>query len=134
MLFELLVPSAQVGAIIGEGGAIIQSIRADSGCQIGIADQLVIGGPRVVSLTGTSPQVHTALKAVLRQLALDGGDAIIVQALVPEERVGAVIGRAGEVINSLRASSRAEIEVIFGLLVCVSSAAGGTPAWRQRRS
>uniref|UniRef100_A0A0C9S6Z6 TSA: Wollemia nobilis Ref_Wollemi_Transcript_10183_3113 transcribed RNA sequence n=1 Tax=Wollemia nobilis TaxID=56998 RepID=A0A0C9S6Z6_9CONI len=70
---RLLVPTNQVGCILGKGGKIIQQIRTESGAQIRILsrDQLpacALSTDEVVQIMGDVPSVKKALLAVSDRL------------------------------------------------------------------
>ncbi|ERN14218.1 RNA-binding KH domain-containing protein RCF3 isoform X1 [Amborella trichopoda] len=73
IVFRFLVPSVQVGCILGKGGNVIKQISAESGAQIRILhnDKLPAcawSSEEVVQITGGLDSVRKALQAVSQQL------------------------------------------------------------------
>ncbi|KAH9301163.1 hypothetical protein KI387_012746 [Taxus chinensis] len=73
VIARLLVPTNQVGCVLGKGGKIIQQIRTESGAQIRILsrEQLpacALPTDEVVQITGDVPSVKKALLAVSDRL------------------------------------------------------------------
>ncbi|RVW52107.1 hypothetical protein CK203_095090 [Vitis vinifera] len=59
-IVQFLVPSDQIGCVIGKGGQIIQSIRSESGAQIRILkdDHLpsrVLSSDKLIQISGEPP-------------------------------------------------------------------------------
>ncbi|KAJ6834700.1 RNA-binding KH domain-containing protein RCF3-like isoform X1 [Iris pallida] len=70
---RLLVPSDQIGSIIGKGGEIIQGIRSDTGAQIRILKNehlpaCAISSDELLQITGEAPVVKKALSTVSSRL------------------------------------------------------------------
>jgi len=65
----LLVANGQVGCIIGKAGAQIRETRALSGANVKVSEKLLEQSTeKTVTIEGTSPQVHTAVSVICRQL------------------------------------------------------------------
>ncbi|KAJ3673803.1 hypothetical protein LUZ60_005795 [Juncus effusus] len=70
---RLLVPSDQIGCVIGKGGTIIQGIRIDTGAQIRIMKDnhlpaCALPGDELLQIVGDAPTVNKALTAVASRL------------------------------------------------------------------
>uniref|UniRef100_A0A1D1YND2 KH domain-containing protein At4g18375 n=2 Tax=Anthurium amnicola TaxID=1678845 RepID=A0A1D1YND2_9ARAE len=69
---RLLVPSDQIGCIIGKGGQIIQGIRSDTGAQIRILKNDIppcaISGDELLQITGDASVVRSALFQISNRL------------------------------------------------------------------
>ncbi|XP_074583221.1 RNA-binding KH domain-containing protein RCF3-like isoform X2 [Curcuma longa] len=70
---RLLVPSDQIGSIIGKGGQIIQGIRSDTGAQVRILknDRLpacAVSGDELLQISGEASVVKKALRQVSSRL------------------------------------------------------------------
>lgn len=65
---KIAIPTVCAGCIIGKGGSVIRDLRAQSQCNISIADpEQNSPNERVVTLTGTSQGIQTAIY-LIRQL------------------------------------------------------------------
>ncbi|KAL8475717.1 hypothetical protein ACS0TY_028393 [Phlomoides rotata] len=70
---RLLVPSDQIGCIIGKGGQIVQNIRSETGAQVRIVkdDHLPACASRsdeLIQISGDAPVVHKALYQIASRL------------------------------------------------------------------
>lgn len=65
---KIAIPTVCAGCVIGKGGSVIRDLRAQSQCNISIADpEQNSPNERVVTLTGTSQGIQTAIY-LIRQL------------------------------------------------------------------
>lgn len=84
----VVVPPFQIGAVIGKGGANIQAVRDNSGCQVKV-DQ-VKGTPpdtdRAVLLGGAPERVSVALRMVARTLFEQGKVPSVIEDTYPKRR------------------------------------------------
>jgi len=117
-----IIPQAQVGGLVGKGGAVISEVRQLSQSQIKINDACEPGtSVRKVVLSGTATQVQYALNMIHARLAVPvvpmpaEADAIgaprELEELVPAAVAGQLIGKGGVVINELRRMSGATIRI-----------------------
>ena len=73
VIVQLLVPSDQIGRVIGKGGQIIQSIRSESGAQVRILkdDHLpsrVLSSDKLIQISGEPSLVMKALYQIASRL------------------------------------------------------------------
>ncbi|KAJ6815833.1 far upstream element-binding protein 2-like [Iris pallida] len=128
------IPNGRVGVIIGKGGETIKYLQQQSGgCKIQVtrdADADPYSQTRTVELTGTAEQISKAEKLISDVLAEAeaGGSATSTGTVrkfvspqvggeqftmkVPNNRVGLIIGKGGETIKNMQASSGARIQII----------------------
>lgn len=133
--FRILLPSRDIGAIIGRKGVTINSIREDSEAKIKISSSDSDNGTyyREVVLTGSIKQVVAASHLIASRLeenTAEEGEDVRLEVLFPNSITGAVIGRSGETIKELRSKTNTQIlishEVLFGSTdrsICVSGTA-----------
>ncbi|KAD4384851.1 hypothetical protein R6Q59_010998 [Mikania micrantha] len=124
------IPNGRVGVIIGKGGETIKYLQLQSGAKIQVTRDMDADPhslTRAVEITGTSEAIAKAeqlIKEVLAE-AESGGSGIVSRRLpgqqggteqfvmqVPNNKVGLIIGKGGETIKSMQASSGARIQVI----------------------
>lgn len=124
----MMVPSHQIGSVIGRGGSVIKELIAKSGCRIQIEQKETMmpgATQRSVTITGTGSQVQHAQQMISQQLAqetartaggrppMGGGGAgdttKIIQ--VPIAAIGGIIGRGGSLIKQLIQESGARIQI-----------------------
>ncbi|KAE9586227.1 putative K domain-containing protein [Lupinus albus] len=123
------IPNGRVGAIIGKGGETIKYLQLQSGAKIQItrdSDADPNSPTRMVELMGTPDAVAAAEKLINEVLAEAeaGGSGVVTRRLtgqagsdeyvskIPNNKVGLVIGKGGETIKNMQASSGARIQVI----------------------
>jgi len=119
---DIRIPNDKVGLVIGRGGETIKSLQADTGARIQIAKEPRPGSPnRMVTLSGSEEQIRVAEKEVFgliesRQRHQGGGggnrgDTTQKKILIPQDKVGLLIGKGGETIRNLQANTGCRIQV-----------------------
>ena len=113
------LPAEQIGVIIGKCGAVIKELERVSACQIWVDPRTNIPGlpTRTLNLQGIPTRVLAAKRMILDRMALHESsrfsvlaDGTVRDAInIPEEWVGAVIGKGGSVIKSIMQASGARI-------------------------
>ncbi|CAM8960571.1 unnamed protein product [Rhodiola kirilowii] len=123
------IPNGRVGVIIGKGGETIKYLQLQSGAKIQITRDAEADRncpTRPVELSGTAEQVAKAeqlINDVLNE-AESGGSGTVSRRftgqsggeefslMVPNSKVGLVIGKGGETIKNMQARTGARIQVI----------------------
>ncbi|KAK9072064.1 hypothetical protein SSX86_008496 [Deinandra increscens subsp. villosa] len=127
---KIEIPNGRVGVIIGKGGETIKYLQLQSGAKIQITRDMDADPnslTRAVEISGSSESIAQAeqlIKDVLAE-AESGGSGIVSRRLpgqqggaeqfvmqVANNKVGLIIGKGGETIKSMQASSGARIQVI----------------------
>ncbi|XP_076957767.1 uncharacterized protein LOC143633332 isoform X3 [Bidens hawaiensis] len=126
---KIEIPNGRVGVIIGKGGETIKYFQLQSGAKIQITRDMEADPhslTRSVEITGQADAIAKAeqlIKDVLAE-AESGGSGIVSRWLpgqqggeqfvmkVANNKVGLIIGKGGETIKSMQASSGARIQVI----------------------
>nr|VDD42397.1 unnamed protein product [Brassica oleracea] len=97
---RMLVPSDQIGCVIGNGGQVIQNLRNDDQC----------------SDSYQSPTVNAAIRLQERcseKVGKDTNDSTIsTRLLVSSSNIGCLIGKGGAVISEMRSVTRANIRIL----------------------
>lgn len=121
-----LVESRFGGGMIGRGGAVIKSLRENSGALVDISNSVQGALFRIMSIKGAHKAVAEAVTLIgvrIGELAqrdreekMQGRrDSVsvpnVVVLLVPTEIVGALLGRQGRVINMIREKSEAFLKL-----------------------
>ncbi|RYR55565.1 hypothetical protein Ahy_A06g030758 isoform C [Arachis hypogaea] len=123
------IPNGRVGVIIGKGGETIKYLQLQSGAKIQVTRDMDADPnlpTRTVELTGTSEAIATAEKLINEVLAEaeSGGSGIVARRVagqagsdefvmkIPNNKVGLIIGKGGETIKNMQASTGARIQVI----------------------
>ncbi|CAA7393053.1 unnamed protein product [Spirodela intermedia] len=130
VIFRMIVPSKQIGRVIGKEGCRIRQIREETGATIKIADPIVPHEERVIIISsavdeGKISNAEAALnyiaKAILKDNE-DGGEAVIVgtghvavnaiRLLIAGSQAGCLIGVSGQTIEQIRNSSGAAVTIL----------------------
>ncbi|XP_071731301.1 KH domain-containing protein At4g18375-like isoform X2 [Rutidosis leptorrhynchoides] len=134
-VYRLLCPSRKIGSVIGKGGGIIKSLREETGAKITVAEIVPGSEERVITVNSPSAmlplqnnhdmELYCAAQDALLRIHdrivaedLIGGTEnsddieVIARMLVPNNTVGCVIGKKGDVITRLRSETGAGIRVL----------------------
>ncbi|XP_068647219.1 uncharacterized protein [Aristolochia californica] len=125
------IPNGRVGVIIGKGGETIKYLQLQSGAKIQVTRDMDAdpnSPTRLVELMGTPEQISKAEQLINDVLAEaeSGGSGIVAARRfgsgqmgseqfimkVPNNKVGLIIGKGGETIKNMQASSGARIQLI----------------------
>ncbi|KAH1252599.1 Far upstream element-binding protein 2 [Glycine max] len=122
--------NGRVGVIVGKGGETIKYLQLQSGAKIQITRDIDAdpnSSTRMVELMGTPDAIASAEKLINEVLAEaeSGGSGIVTRRLtgqagsdefvmkIPNNKVGLIIGKGGETIKNMQASTGARIQVIL---------------------
>ena len=137
---QIMVPDRTVGLIIGRGGETIRDLQERSGCHVNIVgESKSVNGLRPVNLIGSRQAAAHAKELILEIVESDskgtavpknrdrdagrdngygagaggggGGDKITDAIFVPSEAVGMIIGKGGETIKDMQATTNCKINV-----------------------
>ncbi|XP_031108962.1 RNA-binding KH domain-containing protein RCF3-like isoform X2 [Ipomoea triloba] len=136
-VYRILCQSRKIGSVIGKGGSIIKALREETQAKITVEDSVPGSDERVIIVSSPSAQLpevtedvdmepHCAAQDALLKIHekiveedLDGaGDednneiSVTTRLLVPNNLVGCVLGRKGDVIQRLRSEIGASIRVL----------------------
>ncbi|CAK9146201.1 unnamed protein product [Ilex paraguariensis] len=130
ILFRIVVPSRQIGKVIGKVGARIQKIREETKATIKIADAIARHEERVIIISSKdNDNIFCDAENALHQIATlilkdDSGNAEAlkvsaghvaanaIRLLIAGSQAGGLIGASGQNIEKLRNSSGATITVL----------------------
>jgi len=93
------IPKIQGGVIIGKGGAMVKSLRQDTGAQIGVQRDLMKDGLIPVIIRGSPENIEDAKQRIEQLLASDNASGTTVW--VAEKQLGLIIGKGGATIKAL---------------------------------
>jgi len=124
---KIAIPTVCAGAVIGKGGTIIADIKAQSGCQIRIADpETSTPNERVVTVTGSPQGIQTAVYLIRQRVeqpygpygtAYSSGESGALgsessqKIAIPTACAGAVIGKSGTIIADIKQQSGCQIRI-----------------------
>lgn len=136
---QIMVPDRTVGLIIGRGGETIRDLQERSGCHVNIVgEQKSVNGLRPVNLIGSREAAAKAKDLIMEIVESDskstankerapaqrdpgrdsgygasagGGEKINDSIFVPSEAVGMIIGKGGETIKDIQATTGCKVNV-----------------------
>ncbi|XP_019173108.1 PREDICTED: KH domain-containing protein HEN4-like isoform X2 [Ipomoea nil] len=136
-VYRILCQSRKIGSVIGKGGSIIKALREETQAKITVEDSVPGSDERVIIVSSPSAQLpevtedvdmepHCAAQDALLKIHEkiveedlgEAGDednneiAVTTRLLVPNNLVGCVLGRKGDVIQRLRSEIGASIRVL----------------------
>ncbi|GAA0167746.1 RNA metabolism protein [Lithospermum erythrorhizon] len=120
---RLVCPTANIGGVIGKGGAIINQIRQESRATIKVDSSNSEGDECIISISSKeffedtfSPTVEAALLLQPRCSEKSDNDSGLVvsttRILVPTSRIGCLIGKGGSIISEIRRITKANIRIL----------------------
>ncbi|TYI63376.1 hypothetical protein E1A91_D09G014200v1 [Gossypium mustelinum] len=120
---RLVCPTANIGGVIGKGGAIINQIRQESGAAIKVDSSTTDGDDCLITISAKeffedwySPSIEAAARLQPRCSEKVEGDSGIVsfttRLLVPTSRIGCLIGKGGAIVTEMRRITKANIRIL----------------------
>lgn len=118
---EIIIPHAVIGLVIGKGGENIKRIQNETRATVRVDPTTVDEkGNKVCTITGTKQAVedaHSQVASVIENAAtnkrprtqMDGSDQYRMK--IPASRTGAIIGKGGDTIKSIKQQSGCDIEL-----------------------
>ncbi|TKY65165.1 KH domain-containing protein [Spatholobus suberectus] len=138
-VFRYLCPVRKIGSVIGRGGDIVKQLRADTRAKIRIGDALPGCDERVVTIHSASeetnrvdddddddgagdlvsPAQDALFRVHQRVVAEDAREDedeernhVAAKLLVPSDQIGCVIGKGGQIVQSIRSETGAQIRIL----------------------
>lgn len=132
-VYRYLCPLRKIGSVIGRGGEIVKQLRVDTKAKIRIGETVPGCEERVVTIYSSSDEsndfedsgnlVSPAQDALLKVhdmvVAEEGhgddteaGNQATARLLVPSDQIGCVIGKGGQVVQSIRSDTGAQIRIL----------------------
>lgn len=133
-VYRYLCPATKIGSIIGRGGEIVKQLRVDTKSRIRIGESVRGSDERVVTIYSTSDETNAfeemdshvcpAQDALFRVhdrvIAEESGaddeaeesQQVTARLLVPTDQIGCVIGKGGQIVQSIRSDTGAQIRIL----------------------
>jgi len=124
---SMTVPNDTVGLVIGRGGETIKMIQGVSGANVQVSQEPDVNHNRSITITGNPGQIDRAEYEIQRVienkqrerqqgaptggLPMGGPDGEGTVITIPNDCVGALIGRGGETIKSLQLRTGCQVQV-----------------------
>ncbi|KAK2365877.1 KH domain-containing protein HEN4 [Trifolium repens] len=133
-VFRYLCPGRKIGSIIGRGGEIVKQLRIETKAKIRISETVPGCDERIVTVYSSSDETNNlddggknvspaedALfkihdRVVAEDLHSDqeeeGGPQVTAKLLVPSDQIGCVLGKGGQIVQTLRSETGAQIRIL----------------------
>ncbi|KAI4346616.1 hypothetical protein L6164_007498 [Bauhinia variegata] len=133
-VYRYLCPARKIGSVIGRGGEIVKQLRADTKSKIRIGETVLGCEERVITVYSPSDETNSfedsgnfvspaqdALfkvhdRVVAEEMHSDqeneGGQQVTAKLLVPSDQIGCVIGKGGQIVQSIRSETGAQIRIL----------------------
>ncbi|KAH7104020.1 hypothetical protein BKA62DRAFT_695361 [Auriculariales sp. MPI-PUGE-AT-0066] len=119
-----LIVTQDASIIIGKGGSHVSEIRDQSGARVAVSDAVVGNPERVLTVSGPLDAVSKAFGLIVRRIndepfdqpSVPGSRAVTMKLLIPNSRMGSVIGKAGIKIREIQEASGARLNASEGVL------------------
>lgn len=133
-VYRYLCPVKKIGSIIGRGGEIVKQLRADTNAKLRICDAVSGCDERVVMIYSSSDETNDfdgkddrvcpaqdALFRVHDRVIVDEdrsdgeseeGPQINVRLLVPSDQIGCIIGKGGQIVQTIRSETGAQVRIM----------------------
>ncbi|KAI9396398.1 hypothetical protein POPTR_004G123400v4 [Populus trichocarpa] len=119
---RMVCPTANIGAVIGKGGTIINQIRQESGATIKVDSSASEGDDCLITISAKeicddqySPTIEAALRLQPRcseKMERDSGlFSFTTRLLVPSSHIGCLLGKGGLIIDEMRKLTKAIIRI-----------------------
>lgn len=120
---RVVCPTANIGGVIGKGGAIINQIRQESGAVIKVDSSTSEGDDCLITISAKeffedtfSPTIEAAVRLQPRcseKVERDSGIiSFTTRLLVPTSRIGCLIGKGGAIVTEMRRLTKANIRIL----------------------
>ncbi|RYR16243.1 hypothetical protein Ahy_B04g073237 isoform C [Arachis hypogaea] len=120
---RFVCPTANIGGVIGKGGAIINQIRQESGATIKVDSSATEGDECLITIStkeyfedSFSPTIDAAVRLQPRfseKVERDSGViSFTTRFLVSASRIGCLIGKGGSIIAEMRRFTKANIRIL----------------------
>ncbi|ORY48416.1 hypothetical protein BCR35DRAFT_319734 [Leucosporidium creatinivorum] len=113
-----LIVTQDASIIIGKGGKNVNEIRDKSGSKITITESVPGNPERVMVIAGQLDAVSKAFGLIVRRIndepfdvpSVPGSRAVTIRFIIPNSRMGSVIGKAGSKIKEIQEASGARLQ------------------------
>jgi poly(rC)-binding protein 2/3/4 len=112
-----LIVTQDASIIIGRAGAHVNEIREKSGARVTISESIPGNPERILNVFGALDAVSKAFGLIVRRIndepfdvaSVPGSRAVTIKFIIPNSRMGSVIGRGGSKIKEIQDASGARL-------------------------
>ncbi|KAJ3479097.1 hypothetical protein NLI96_g9310 [Meripilus lineatus] len=119
-----LIVTQDASIIIGKGGSHVNEIREKSGARVMVSESIPGNPERILNVSGPLDAVSKAFGLIVRrindepfdQASVPGSRAVTIKFMIPNSRMGSVIGKGGSKIKEIQDASGARLNASEGML------------------
>jgi len=119
-----LIVTQDASIIIGKGGAHVNEIREKSGARVMVSESIPGNPERILNVSGPLDAVPKAFGLIVRRIndepfdvpSVPGSRAVTIKFMIPNSRMGSVIGKQGSKIKEIQDASGARLNASEGML------------------
>ncbi|KIY73272.1 eukaryotic type KH-domain (KH-domain type I) [Cylindrobasidium torrendii FP15055 ss-10] len=119
-----LIVTQDASIIIGKGGAHVNEIREKSGAKVIVSESIPGNPERILNVNGPLDAVSKAFGLIVRRIndepfdqpSVPGSRAVTIKFMIPNSRMGSVIGKGGSKIKEIQDASGARLNASEGML------------------
>ncbi|KAF9265610.1 eukaryotic type KH-domain (KH-domain type I) [Marasmius fiardii PR-910] len=119
-----LIVTQDASIIIGKGGSHVNEIREKSGARVMVSESIPGNPERILNVSGPLDAVSKAFGLIVRRIndepfdvpSVPGSRAVTIKFMIPNSRMGSVIGKAGCKIKEIQEASGARLNASEGML------------------
>ncbi|KAJ7047040.1 hypothetical protein C8F04DRAFT_1062539 [Mycena alexandri] len=119
-----LIVTQDASIIIGKGGSHVNEIREKSGARVMVSESIPGNPERILNVSGPLDAVSKAFGLIVRRIndepfdvpSVPGSRAVTIKFMIPNSRMGSVIGKQGSKIKEIQDASGARLNASEGTL------------------
>ncbi|KAF8163529.1 hypothetical protein B0H34DRAFT_327326 [Crassisporium funariophilum] len=119
-----LIVTQDASIIIGKGGSHVNEIREKSGARVTVSESIPGNPERILNVNGPLDAVSKAFGLIVRRIndepfdvpSVPGSRAVTIKFMIPNSRMGSVIGKQGSKIKEIQDASGARLNASEGML------------------
>lgn len=119
-----LIVTQDASIIIGKGGTHVNEIRDKSGARVMVSESIPGNPERILNVSGPLDAVSKAFGLIVRRIndepfdvpSVPGSRAVTIKFMIPNSRMGSVIGKQGSKIKEIQDASGARLNASEGML------------------
>ncbi|KAI0658846.1 hypothetical protein C8Q70DRAFT_916757 [Cubamyces menziesii] len=112
-----LIVTQDASIIIGKGGSHVNEIREKSGARVVVSESIPGNPERILNVSGPLDAVSKAFGLIVRRIndepfdkpSVPGSRAVTIKFMIPNSRMGSVIGKGGTKIKEIQEASGARL-------------------------
>ncbi|KAJ9122480.1 hypothetical protein QFC22_001908 [Naganishia vaughanmartiniae] len=119
-----LIVTQDASIIIGKSGRHVNEIREKANARVNVSESIAGNPERILSVSGPLDAVSKAFGLIVRRIndepydqpSLPGSRAVTIKFIIPNSRMGSVIGKGGSKIKEIQEASGARINASEAML------------------